>query len=259
MTCACGHHHPTQADDSGTVAHLAIPMVALHGKLICADAGQMMTALSLLPDHMDLSRAETGCLRFDITQDEDPLVWSLSEVFADTSAFAAHQSRTADSIWGRDSTDIGRDFHRHDLHPLIRAEGPRDVLDHLLSPRDLNILHRLRADGELEISLIAHVQGIPVGHIALARLSAERPALAMTPPTLHPALHGRGLDLALVYMALQAAGDCAVVAWGDAALLNKAGFRPADLDASGTSQPLYAFGDLSQGSAIVLAAAFQTN
>ena len=97
MSCACGHHHPrheTGCEAEGPTIALDRPMIALTGRLICADPAQLMTALTLLPDHVDQSRAEPGCLRFDLRQDEDPLVWHLSELFTDGEAFAAHQQRT---------------------------------------------------------------------------------------------------------------------------------------------------------------------
>lgn len=236
MSCACGHHHATRTDDAGTPARLSVPMVALHGSLTCTDMGQMMTALSLLPDHIELSRAEPGCLRFEITQAEDPMVWTLSEVFADADAFAAHQARTADSTWGRDSRDMVRDFHRHDLQPLIRAEIPADIapLSALLGPDRADRMAGLRRDGTIELSLVAHAQGVPVGHVALRHVAGR--ALALTPLTVHPALRDRGLEQALLHMALQAAHDRPVVAQGGGALLSGAGFRAAG--------DLHVFGDL---------------
>jgi putative acetyltransferase len=263
MDCVCGHHHPTIADDSGTPAVLSTPMVALHGKLLCADVSQMMTALSLLPDHIALSRAEAGCLRFDIAQDDNPLHWSLSEVFTDAAAFAAHQTRTADSVWGSDSVGMARNFHRHDLHPLIRSEVAcdRDALDSLLTAAfgtnaEAHLLRQLRHDGDLEMSLVAHAQGIPVGHIALSRLSADLPALALAPLTVHPALQRRGLGTALIHMALQAAGERPVVVLGDPSFYTHAGFRPADLRSPYAGPALQIFGDLPTGSAITYPAAF---
>lgn len=263
MSCACGHHHATRTDDAGTPARLSVPMVALHGSLTCTDMGQMMTALSLLPDHVDLSRAEPGCLRFDITQAEDPMVWTLSEVFADADAFAAHQARTADSVWGRDSRDMARDFHRHDLHPLMRAEvaGDHAPLDRLLtsafgSLAEGQLLRGLRDSGDLEMSLVAHAKGVPVGHVALSRLSAERPALALAPLAVHPALQGRGLGTALVHMALQAAGERPVVVLGDPAFYGRMGFVPANLQSPYAGPALQIFGDLPKGSTIIHAAAF---
>ncbi|OJH43379.1 GNAT family N-acetyltransferase [Paracoccus sp. SM22M-07] len=263
MSCACGHHHTTRTDDAGTPARLSVPMVELHGSLTCTDMGQMMTALSLLPDHVELSRAEPGCLRFDITQAEDPMVWTLSEVFADADAFAAHQARTADSVWGRDSGDMARDFHRHDLHPLMRAEvaGDHAPLDRLLtsafgSPAEGQLLRGLRDSGDLEMSLVAHAKGVPVGHVALSRLSAERPALALAPLAVHPALQGRGLGTALVHMALQAAGERPVVVLGDPAFYGRMGFVPANLQSPYAGPALQIFGDLPKGSTIIHAAAF---
>ncbi|WP_108501540.1 GNAT family N-acetyltransferase [Paracoccus indicus] len=263
MSCACGHHHATTTDDSGTPARLSVPMVALHGSLTCTDMAQLLTALSLLPDHVDLSRAEPGCLRFDIAQSEDPMVWTLSEVFADAEAFAAHQARTAGSTWGRDSRDLTRDFHRHDLHPLIRAEvlGDHAALDLLLmaafgSPAEAQLLRGLRDNGDLEMSLVAHAQGVPVGHVALSRLTADRPALALAPLAVHPALQGRGLGTALVHMALQAAGERPVVVLGDPAFYARMGFAPADLQSPYAGPALQIFGDLPKGSVIAHAKAF---
>ncbi len=49
-SCACGHHHNAKTDASGETVPLETPLFGLHGRLICRDMGQMMTALELLPD-----------------------------------------------------------------------------------------------------------------------------------------------------------------------------------------------------------------
>ena len=178
MDCACGHHHAATADLSGTPVPLTDPPIALHGRLICADMGQLMTALARLPDHVAASRAEPGCLRFDIAQSDDPLVWTLSEVFVDAAAFAAHQARTADSPWGRDSRAMTRDFHRHPAPPRIRAA----------TPADLPALSALVPPGVSALpALIAHVEGVPVAHLPPGGAAS-----------LHPALRGRGIARALM-------------------------------------------------------------
>ncbi|CAM3081216.1 GNAT family N-acetyltransferase [Paracoccus nototheniae] len=263
MSCACGHHHPAPAITGGQPAPLSRPMIALQGRLICHDMGQMMTALDLLPDHQALSRAEPGCLRFDIAQSEDPLIWTLSEIFTDADAFAAHQTRTADSTWGQASTGLTRDFHRHDLHPAIRPEtaSDHDALDRLLTltfgtRAEADLVHNLRRAGDLAVSLIAHADGLPVGHIALSPLQADRPAYALAPLAVHPALQGRGLGRALIACALQAAGDRPVVVLGDPAYYSRSGFTPASLTSPHQGPALQIHGQLPRHTTITHAPAF---
>lgn len=67
----------------------------------------------LLDAHIALSRAEPGCLRFDISQDpDDAAVFRLDELFEDEDAFAHHQTRTKASEWGRRSAHLVRAFTR---------------------------------------------------------------------------------------------------------------------------------------------------
>ncbi|SIN92586.1 putative quinol monooxygenase [Vannielia litorea] len=84
--------------------------IRVEGRLICETEAQAEIARTHLPEHIRLSRAEPGNLRFDITQGDDPLVWHLSEAFESAEAFAAHQARTKDSTWGEVSAGIIRDF-----------------------------------------------------------------------------------------------------------------------------------------------------
>ena len=109
MTCSCGQDH-------GPDAKLARPapgpgQVALSGRLICADAAQLMIVLEFLPAHIALSRAEPGCLFFDIQQTEDPLIWQVEELYSDEAALKAHKARTAASIWAERTAALERDIH----------------------------------------------------------------------------------------------------------------------------------------------------
>ncbi|MCU0912530.1 MAG: antibiotic biosynthesis monooxygenase [Rhodobacteraceae bacterium] len=64
----------------------------------------------LLPEHIRLSRAEPGCLKFDVVA--SPTVadaWELDEAFVDRAAFEAHQACTRASAWGRETAHILRD------------------------------------------------------------------------------------------------------------------------------------------------------
>lgn len=269
MSCSCGHHHPRHDaghDDcgtGGTPVALPVPMVAVHGRLICTDAAQMMTALSLMPDHAELSRAEPGCLRFDIWQDDDPLVWHLRELFTDEAAFAAHQARTADSAWGRDSTGIGRDLQRHAVMPAIRPEtaADHDALDRLLhtafgGPQEAQLVRTLRRQGDLSLSLVAHAAGTALGHVALSPLSGSHPALALAPLAVAPKARGLGIGAALVRDAIARAGATPIVVLGDPAYYRRFGFAPVDLDSPHAGPALMAIGDLPAGSTIRHAPAF---
>ncbi len=40
----------------------------------------------------------------------DPVRFAVREVFADRTAFEAHQARVADSLWGRSTKGIPRDY-----------------------------------------------------------------------------------------------------------------------------------------------------
>lgn len=85
-------------------------MIRVTGTLACTTADQAETVRRMLPDHIRLSRAEPGCLAFNVDPTDDPLVWRLDETFADQAAFAAHQSRTRASAWFSATADLTRDF-----------------------------------------------------------------------------------------------------------------------------------------------------
>lgn len=262
--CACGHHHAAPTDRSGEAVTLTAPLCGLHGRLICTHMGQMMTALEMLPDHVTLSRSEPGCLRFDIAQSDDPMIWHLDELFADKAAFAAHQQRTQASPWGVNSREIKRDVHAHAVQPQIRPEGAGDheAIDRLLTrafngPAEAQLVRALRHDGDLAVSLVAHAQGVVIGHVVLSPLKADAPALALAPLAVYPALHGRGLGRALTAAALRAAGDRAVVVLGDPAFYGRAGFTPASLQSPFAGPNLQIHGTLPSGSSIQHAPAFE--
>ena len=85
-------------------------MLILTGRLICADAEQAERVRAHLPDHIRLTRAETGCISFEVTPSHDPLIWLVEERFASRAAFEAHQARLTTSDWGRATVGIRRDY-----------------------------------------------------------------------------------------------------------------------------------------------------
>lgn len=84
--------------------------VRLTGVLVCADSAQAAIVARELPEHVALTRAEAGCLSFEVTATHDPLVWRVAELFADAAAFAAHQERVGSSAWGRATAGIERRY-----------------------------------------------------------------------------------------------------------------------------------------------------
>jgi len=63
-----------------------------------------------LPEHLRLTRAEPGCISFDVTQTDDPLIWRVEELFVDRAAFDFHQQRTRASEWFAATSAIPRDY-----------------------------------------------------------------------------------------------------------------------------------------------------
>jgi quinol monooxygenase YgiN len=64
-----------------------------------------------LEDHKRLTRAEPGCLIFNIRPDADRLGWfKVYEKFSSQEAFDAHQARVAQSEWGAISKNVERHY-----------------------------------------------------------------------------------------------------------------------------------------------------
>ena len=90
-------------------------MIRLKGHLICLTEDEAQTVRTHLPDHMRLSRLEPGCLSFDVTQTDDPLIWDVRESFRTREDFDAHQTRTRASEWFNATRHILRDFRVEEL------------------------------------------------------------------------------------------------------------------------------------------------
>jgi quinol monooxygenase YgiN len=89
-------------------------MTSLSGTLTCRTEVEADMVRAYLPEHVRLSHAEPGCVKFEVTQRENPLVWHLDEAFIDAEAFAAHQIRTKATIWAEKTAGLIRDFNRID-------------------------------------------------------------------------------------------------------------------------------------------------
>ena len=84
--------------------------IELNGRLICQTEEEAETVRRHLPEHIELTLAEPGCLHFAVERTEDPLVWTVSETFVSRAAFDDHQDRVSTSPWGRATAGIERDY-----------------------------------------------------------------------------------------------------------------------------------------------------
>jgi len=85
-------------------------MIRLTGTLRATTPDDAQVIETYLPDHIRLSRAEPGCLHFEVTRTADPWVWLLDEGYTDQTAFKAHQTRNQASLWWAKSQGLIRDF-----------------------------------------------------------------------------------------------------------------------------------------------------
>lgn len=84
--------------------------VFLTGELICGNQDQAAVVAQHLPLHIESTRAEQGCISFEVTLTDDPLVWQVDEQFLDAASFEAHQQRVASSAWGKATAGIERRY-----------------------------------------------------------------------------------------------------------------------------------------------------
>ena len=87
-----------------------MPNVSLKGYIDVPLARREAVANGL-PEHIGLSRAEPGCLYFNV--DPCPEVegrYLVSESFVDRAAFEAHQARTKASIWAEVTEGLPREY-----------------------------------------------------------------------------------------------------------------------------------------------------
>ncbi|EAR08376.1 hypothetical protein MED297_16589 [Reinekea blandensis MED297] len=93
-----------------------MPTVQLTG-YIDVPENLLNEVLQALPDHVHNTRAEPGCLAFNVTQQTDrPTRFDVTEQFIDRQAFESHQQRVRLSDWGRLTVDVER-YYEVTEHP----------------------------------------------------------------------------------------------------------------------------------------------
>ncbi|MEQ8234297.1 MAG: putative quinol monooxygenase [Gammaproteobacteria bacterium] len=69
-----------------------------------------------LATHVALSRAEAGCLVFEVVQNAaSPTLFAVYEEFSSRHAFDQHQARVRQSRWGRITSDAVRSYEVRDV------------------------------------------------------------------------------------------------------------------------------------------------
>lgn len=84
--------------------------VTLTGTLRCANEAEAARVRGALDTHIRLTRAEPGCISFEVTPTDDPLIWDVAEAFTDPAAFDAHQARAGSSPWAVETKGIAREY-----------------------------------------------------------------------------------------------------------------------------------------------------
>lgn len=117
--------------------------------------------------------------------------------------------------------------------PIDRAAIDAVLVAAFPGPAEADLVHALRASGDLATSLVADHEGAVVGHVAFSPITidgAAVPGSGLAPVAVAPGCQRRGIAAALIEAGLAArrdAGDELVVVLGDPAYYARFGFRPA--------------------------------
>ncbi|MBP2372632.1 putative quinol monooxygenase [Paeniglutamicibacter psychrophenolicus] len=84
--------------------------INLTGQLICQNDEEIAVVTEFLPRHIELTRAEPGCISFEVNQTDNPQVWDVAECFQNADSFALHQTRVNASEWRRATAGIKRSY-----------------------------------------------------------------------------------------------------------------------------------------------------
>ena len=89
--------------------------VILKGHIIVPDSDISAVKMELI-NHIELTRQESGCLVFKVSQDTENLNrFNVYEEFTDRNSFANHQDRVRQSTWGAITVNVERHYEITDV------------------------------------------------------------------------------------------------------------------------------------------------
>ncbi|SDW35482.1 Quinol monooxygenase YgiN [Ruegeria halocynthiae] len=92
------------------MAHHDNAKVHLNG-FITVPADRLEEVRNALPEHIALTRAEQGCISFEVVEDGDhPGRFNVAELFTNQAAFDSHQKRTRASDWYQITQGLPREY-----------------------------------------------------------------------------------------------------------------------------------------------------
>jgi putative acetyltransferase len=128
---------------------------------------------------------------------------------------------------------------------IIRTDTPTDYsrIDDVVKsafpgPDEAGLINRLRANGDIVISLVAVEDGLVVGHVLFSRMEAPFKALGLGPASVAPERQRNGIGSALVKEGIKRAADNGwqgIFVLGDPKFYQRFGFNEAA--ATGFSSP----------------------
>lgn len=89
---------------------MLVKNINLTGQLMCQNDDEIAVVTEFLPRHIELTRAEPGCISFEVNPTDNPQVWAVDECFQNADSFALHQTRVKASEWGRETAGIKRSY-----------------------------------------------------------------------------------------------------------------------------------------------------
>jgi autoinducer 2-degrading protein len=89
--------------------------VILKGHIIVPSA-ELTAVKNELPTHIALTKQESGCLVFEVSQDSENVnKFNVHEEFTNRESFSSHQDRVGKSKWGSVSVNVARHYKITDV------------------------------------------------------------------------------------------------------------------------------------------------